>query len=60
VTFNTDEVEPLIGEGWFAVTWGITNSCTLSYLMRYQTADIKHGTGSRDYGSGGVYFNYGY
>ena len=60
VTFNTDEVEPLIGEGWFAVTWGITNSCTLSYLMRYQTADIKNGTGSRDYGSGGIYFNYGY
>jgi hypothetical protein len=60
VTFNSDEVEPLIGEGWFAVTWGITNSCTLSYLMRYQTADIKHGTGSRDYGSGGIYFNYGY
>ena len=60
VTFNSDEVEPLIAEGWFAVTWGITNSCTLSYLMRYQTADLKHGTGSRDYGSGGIYFNYGY
>jgi hypothetical protein len=60
VTFNSDDVEPLIAEGWFAVTWGITNSSTLSYLLRYQTADIKHGTGSRNYGYGGIYFNYGY
>jgi hypothetical protein len=60
VTLSASDVEPLIAEGWFALTWGITNSCTLSYLMSHQTADIKHGTGSRDYGYGGIYFNYAY
>ena len=60
VTVSRSDLETAIGEAWFGVTWGITNSATLSYVMRYQTAEIKNGKGSRDFGSGGVYFNYGY
>jgi hypothetical protein len=60
VTVSRSNLETAIGEAWFGITWGITNSTTLSYVMRYQTAEIKHGKGSRDFGSGGLYFNYGY
>jgi hypothetical protein len=60
VTVRRSNLETVIGEAWFGVTWGITNSATLTYLMRYQTQEIEKGTGARDYGSGGIYFNYGY
>lgn len=59
-TFGGSKLETFLGEAYAGVTWGITNSTTLSYLVRYQSAEIKNGKGSRDTVNGSLYLNYGY
>jgi hypothetical protein len=59
-TFGGSKLETVIGEAYAGVTWGITDSTSLSYLVRYQSAEIKHGTGSRDTFNGSLYLNVGY
>ncbi len=59
-TLGGSKLETFIGEAYAGVTWGITSSTSLSYLVRYQSSEIKHGTGSRDIYNGSLYLNIGY
>lgn len=59
-TFGGSKLEVGIGEAYAGVFWGITTSTSLSYLVRYQTSEIKNGKGSRDTFNGGLYLNIGY
>ncbi len=59
-TLGGSKLEKVLGEAYAGVTWGITTSTSLSYLVRYQTSEIKDGPGSRDAVSGSLYLNYGY
>lgn len=59
-TLGGSKLETVIGEAYAGVTWGINPSTTLSYLVRYQSPEIKHGTGSRDTFNGSLYLNIGY
>lgn len=60
VTFAGRKLEKVLGEAYAGVTWGITGSTSLSYLVRYQSAEIKHGRASRDSINGSLYLNVGY
>lgn len=59
-TLGGSKLETVIGEAYAGVTWGIAQSTTLSYLVRFQTSEVKHGTGSRDTFNGSLYLNIGY
>jgi hypothetical protein len=48
VTVPASEVERLIGEAWIGATWQVSESYRLSYVLRYQTQEIRSGLGSRD------------
>ena len=60
VTVSRHDMEPVIGEVWGAVTWGFAANATLSYLVRYQSSELRHGVGSRDTVYGGLYLTCGY
>ncbi|AKE52053.1 lipid A deacylase LpxR family protein [Kangiella geojedonensis] len=47
VTFSGSELEHLIGEAWVGVTKQVENY-RVSYVVRYQTNEIKDGVGSRN------------
>lgn len=47
VTFRSDQLEHLLGEAWFGVTWQASREYRLSYVARYQTNEIEDGSGSR-------------
>ncbi len=59
-TLGGSKLETALGEAYGGLTWGITPRTSLSYLVRYQTSEIKHGPGSRDTVSGSLYLNVGY
>jgi hypothetical protein len=59
-TLGGSKLEVGIGEAYAGVVWGITNSTSLSYLVRYQSSEIKSGKGSRDTYNGSLYLNVGY
>lgn len=47
VTFDMDELERVIHEAWAGVTWQLDARTRISYQHRFQTNEIRHGTGSR-------------
>jgi hypothetical protein len=47
VTVPSSAIQPLIGEAWLGLTWQVTRACRLSYVARYQTAEIENGQGDR-------------
>lgn len=47
-TFASDDLEHVIGEAWIGFTGELGNGTTMSYSVRYQTAEISRGVGSRD------------
>lgn len=47
-TFTSDELRHVIGEAWIGLTGELGNGTTMSYSVRYQTAEISRGVGSRD------------
>jgi hypothetical protein len=47
-TFDSDELNHVIGEAWIGLTGELGNGTTLSYAVRYQTAEISAGRGKRD------------
>lgn len=59
-TLSYSKLEKVLGEAHLGLTWGITRDTTLSYLVRYQTSEIKRGDGSKDTVSGSLYLNVGY
>ena len=48
VELSQDELETVIGEAWFGVTWQFSRHYWLSHVVRYQTREIERGPGSRD------------
>jgi len=54
VTYNSGELNHLIGEAWVGVTGELPNGYRLSYFVRGQSAEIKKGPGSRSPVWGGI------
>lgn len=57
VTIDAGRMERLIGEGWLGVTWQVSARDRLSYVIRYQTAEIEDGPASGDLLWAGVAFS---
>lgn len=47
-TFAAGEVNQVIGEAWLGLTGQFSGGTHVSYAVRYQTAEIREGVGSRD------------
>lgn len=47
-TFASNELRHVIGEAWIGLTGELGNGTTMSYAVRYQTAEIRRGVGRRD------------
>lgn len=47
-SFASDELEHVIGEAWVGFTGELGNGTTMSYSVRYQTAELTRGVGRRD------------
>ena len=60
VTLSSNQVEKVLGEAHLGVVWGITRATSLSYIVRFQTAEIKRGAGARDSYVGSLYLNIGF
>lgn len=46
--FGSSELQHVIGEAWIGVTGQLHGGTQMSYAIRYQTAEIRNGTGHRD------------
>jgi hypothetical protein len=46
---SPSEINKVIGEAWIGVTSQFSSGTQLTYAMRYQTAEIRDGIGSRDH-----------
>jgi len=60
VTLSYNQIEPVLGEAHLGVVWGITRETSLSYVVRFQSAEIKNGPGGRDTYVGSLYLNIGF
>ena len=47
VTFSSGDIRHLVGEAWVGIT-GQRKADRISYVIRFQTKEIKEGTGARD------------
>ncbi|NJO12491.1 MAG: lipid A deacylase LpxR family protein [Gammaproteobacteria bacterium] len=47
-TFDASDVQHVIGEAWVGVTGQLASGTTMSYTIRYQTAELRDGVGRRD------------
>jgi hypothetical protein len=45
---GSDDVRHVIGEVWLGLTGQLSSGTQMSYVIRYQTAEIRDGLGSRD------------
>lgn len=48
VRYTSDEVQPLLAEAWIGVVTQILDQTQLSYTLRFQTAELRHGPAARD------------
>jgi len=48
VELPASQLETLIGEAWFGVTWQISRNYWLSHVSHYQSSEIKTGRANRD------------
>ena len=48
VTFSSGELEHLMAEAWIGLTYQLSSQARLSYVLRFQTSEIKDGPGSRN------------
>ncbi|AXQ27515.1 lipid A deacylase LpxR family protein [Solimonas sp. K1W22B-7] len=46
--YSHSDLRPLIGEAWAGVTAQISREYRLSYVMRYQSSELKDGPGDRE------------
>ena len=60
VKLSSNEVEKVLGAAHLGVVWGITRATSLSYVLRFQSAEIKRGAGARDSYVGSLYLNIGF
>lgn len=54
VTYDSDELNHVVGEVWMGVTSELDSGLRLSYFLRGQTSEIKTGPGSRNPVWGGI------
>lgn len=57
VTYDYDELRPVVAEGWLGVTRELGKGYRLSYLLRGQTEEINRGPASRNSFWGGIIFS---
>lgn len=60
VTLSYNRIEQVLGEAHLGVVWGITRQTSLSYVVRFQSAEIKSGPGAHDTYVGSLYLNIGF
>jgi hypothetical protein len=54
LSYDFDDTRPLIGEVWAGVTAELASGYRLSYVLRYQTSELRAGPGDRDLFWGGL------
>ncbi|MFV2055046.1 MAG: lipid A deacylase LpxR family protein [Thiohalomonadales bacterium] len=54
VTYSSDELNHVLGEGWLGVTKEFGDGFRFSYFIRGQTKEIKYGRGARNLVWGGI------
>ena len=57
VTYNYDDLRPVVAEGWLGVTKELGDGYRFSYVLRGQTEEINNGPASRSSVWGGVIFS---
>lgn len=60
VTYNYDELRPVVAEGWLGVTKELGDGYRFSYVLRGQTEEIKSGPASRGSVWGGIIFSHAF
>lgn len=48
VSYSASELEPIIGEAWVGVVTQLGGQTQASYLLNYQTSEVKHGPAARN------------
>lgn len=54
VSYDADELNPLLMEAWLGYTYAFSHGYRLSYVIRGHTSEIKHGRGDRNLLWGGL------
>lgn len=57
LTYGASEVRPVLFEGWLGVTGQISRKYWLSWVLRYQTSELREGAGDRNLLWGSVFIN---
>lgn len=60
VTFDRDELRPVVFEAWLGYTVATTDGWRYSYLLRGQSSEIEHGPGDRNVVWGGLIISRSY
>ena len=60
VTYEADEIQNLVAEGWIGVTKQFQSGWRLSYLLRAQTSEVKIGKADRNVYWGGIILSKGW
>ena len=55
--YDWQEVRPVLAEAWFGITKQVTPHTRLSWIMRYQSSELRGGNGDRDLVWGSVLLN---
>lgn len=54
VTVDADNIRPLVYEGWLGAAFEFDFGLRLSYIVRYQSSELKSGIGDRSYKYGAL------
>ena len=57
ITYEHDQLNHLLVEMWLGYTHSFTNGYQISYILRAQSSEIKHGAGDRNLIWGGILFS---
>ncbi|HEX4909350.1 MAG TPA: lipid A deacylase LpxR family protein [Permianibacter sp.] len=60
VTFDRDELRPVVFEAWLGYTYACENGWRYSYVLRGQSSEIEHGPGDRSVVWGGLIISHSY
>lgn len=56
LSYSYDDLRPIIAEGWVGYTYAFKQGYRVSYVLRAQSSEIKHGDGDRSVVWGGLIF----
>lgn len=57
ITYSESEIRHLIAQVWGGVTWQFNDAYRLSWVVRYQTSELRHGPGDREVVWGSVFLS---